>query len=101
MVLSFCLKYNSPVLNSEVFFSLQFFQKIFSGIIGFAPHNDFRMKGLYLIYFESPKLTTLSSEISWSHIVAILAKYKELLERDGAEMFLKPFSIKAPFVDVL
>lgn len=49
---------------------------------GFSSRNLWRMKDFYLSYRDSEKLTTLSTEISWSHNVAILSKCEDLLERE-------------------
>lgn len=54
----------------------------FPGMKGFSSRNLWRMKDFYLSYLDNEKLTTLSSEISWSHNVAILAKCKDLLEKE-------------------
>ncbi len=40
------------------------------------------MRDLYKSYHGNEKLTTLSSEISWSHNVALLSKCKDLLEKE-------------------
>ena len=37
---------------------------------------------MYKSYQGNEKLTTLSSEISWSHNVALLSKCKDLLEKE-------------------
>lgn len=57
-------------------------QNGFPGMRGFSPRNLWRMKDLYTSYLGSEKLTTLSSEISWSHNVALLSKCKDLLEKE-------------------
>ena len=57
-------------------------QNGFPGIKGFSSRNLWRMRDLYKTYQGSEKLTTLSSEISWSHNVALLSKCKDLLEKE-------------------
>jgi len=57
-------------------------QKDFPGIKGFSARNLWRMRDLYVSYSSNEKLTTLSSEISWSHNKAILEKSKDNLERE-------------------
>lgn len=57
-------------------------QKSFPGMKGFSSRNLWRMKDLYLTYCQDEKLTTLSTEISWSHNVAILGKCSNLLEKE-------------------
>lgn len=57
-------------------------QKAFPAIKGFSARNLWRMRDLYVSYGSSEKLTTLSSEISWSHNKAILEKCKDQLERE-------------------
>lgn len=57
-------------------------QNSFPGMKGFSSRNLWRMKDFYLSYCDSQKLTTLSSEISWSHNVALLTKCEDLLERE-------------------
>jgi predicted nuclease of restriction endonuclease-like (RecB) superfamily len=54
----------------------------FQGMKGFSSRNLWRMKDFYVSYFNNEKLTTLSSQISWSHNVAILSKCDNLLERE-------------------
>jgi predicted nuclease of restriction endonuclease-like (RecB) superfamily len=57
-------------------------QKSFPGMKGFSPRNLWRMSDFYQTYRESKKLTTLSSEISWSHNLAILTHCQDPLERE-------------------
>ncbi|MCH9628006.1 MAG: putative nuclease YhcG [Chlamydiales bacterium] len=57
-------------------------QRTFPGIRGFSSRNLWRMRDFYLCYEENEKLTTLSSQISWSHNVALLSKCKNSLERE-------------------
>lgn len=57
-------------------------QKSFPGMKGFSSRNIWRMKDFYSTYRDSEKLTKLSSEISWSHNVAILSKCQDDLERE-------------------
>lgn len=57
-------------------------QNGFPGIKGFSSRNLWRMRDLYKSYLGNEKLTTLSSEISWSHNVALLSKCKDLLEKE-------------------
>jgi predicted nuclease of restriction endonuclease-like (RecB) superfamily len=57
-------------------------QKSFPGMKGFSSRNIWRMRDFYSTYRNSEKLTKLSSEISWSHNVAILSKCQDDLERE-------------------
>ena len=57
-------------------------QNRFTGIRGFSSRNLWRMRDLYTTYRGNEKLTTLSSEISWSHNVALLSKCESLLEKE-------------------
>ncbi len=57
-------------------------QKSFPGMKGFSSRNIWRMRDFYSTYRNSEKLTKLSSEISWSHNVAILSKCRDDLERE-------------------
>lgn len=57
-------------------------QKAFPGIKGFSARNLWRMRDLYLSYRDSEILPTLLAEISWSHNIAILEKFKDPLERE-------------------
>lgn len=53
---------------------------------GFSDKNLWRMKQFYETYKDSPKLSTLSREISWSHNLAIFSRCKTNEER---EFYLK------------
>lgn len=53
---------------------------------GFSDKNLWRMKQFYETYKESPKLSKLSREISWSHNLAIFSRCKTNEER---EFYLK------------
>src|SRR5919202_1034140 len=57
----------------------------FPGIRGFSPQNLWRMRQLYATYKESPHLSALLREISWTHHLEILA-CPDLQER---EFYLK------------
>ena len=57
-------------------------QNKFPGTKGFSSRNLWRMKDFYLACHGSEILTTLSSEISWSHNVALILKCKDRLERE-------------------
>ena len=57
-------------------------QNSFPGMKGFSSRNLWRMKDLYVTYVDNEKLTTLSTEISWSHNIAILSKCSSPLERE-------------------
>lgn len=57
-------------------------QKAFPGTKGFSARNLWRMRDLHVSYGSNEKLTTLSSEISWSHNKAILEKCDDPLERE-------------------
>lgn len=56
-------------------------QDAFPGMTGFSARNLWRMRDLYLSYVDNEKVTTLLSQISWSHNIAILSKCKDKLER--------------------
>ncbi|MFZ4058005.1 MAG: PDDEXK nuclease domain-containing protein [Ferruginibacter sp.] len=53
---------------------------------GFSDKNLWRMKQFYSIYRDSPNLSTLLREISWSHNLAIFSRCKSSEER---EFYLK------------
>ena len=55
-------------------------------IKGFSDKNIWRMKQFYDTYKDSPKLSTLLREISWSHNLAIFSRCKTIEER---EFYLK------------
>lgn len=55
-------------------------------IKGFSDKNLWRMKQFYEVYKDSPKLSTLLREISWSHNLAIFSRCKVAEER---EFYLK------------
>lgn len=55
-------------------------------IKGFSDKNIWRMKQFYETYKDSPKLSTLLREISWSHNLAIFSRCKTVEER---EFYLK------------
>lgn len=55
-------------------------------IKGFSDKNLWRMKQFYEVYKDSPKLSTLLREISWSHNLAIFSRCKVVEER---EFYLK------------
>ena len=49
---------------------------------GFSDKNIWRMKQFYETYKDSPKLSTLLREISWSHNLAIFSRCKTVEERE-------------------
>ncbi len=49
---------------------------------GFSPQNMWRMKQFYECYKDSPILSTLSRELSWSNNVHILSKTKSIEEKE-------------------
>jgi predicted nuclease of restriction endonuclease-like (RecB) superfamily len=55
-------------------------------IKGFSDKNLWRMKQFYETYKDSPKLSTLLREISWSHNLAVFSRCKTAEER---EFYLK------------
>lgn len=55
-------------------------------VMGFSDKNLWRMKQFYETYKDSPKLSTLLREISWSHNLAIFSRCKTNEER---EFYLK------------
>jgi predicted nuclease of restriction endonuclease-like (RecB) superfamily len=54
----------------------------FPGMKGFSACNLWRMRDLYVSYYENEKLTALLAEISWTHHLVILEKCKDPLERE-------------------
>jgi predicted nuclease of restriction endonuclease-like (RecB) superfamily len=61
-------------------------QRAFPDMKGFSKENLWRMKRLYETYKDYPKLSTLSTELSWSHNVLILNKTDSIEEK---EFYLK------------
>lgn len=57
-------------------------KKALPGMKGFSYRNLYVMRDLHISYNDNEKLQTLSAQISWSHNVAILAKCKDLLEKE-------------------
>ncbi|MBK0383402.1 DUF1016 family protein [Pedobacter sp. SD-b] len=55
-------------------------------IKGFSDKNIWRMKQFYEAYKDSPKLSTLLRDISWSHNLAIFSRSKTIEEK---EFYLK------------
>ena len=55
-------------------------------IKGFSDKNIWRMKQFFETYKDSPKLSTVLREISWSHNLAIFSRCKQEVER---EFYLK------------
>ncbi|MHA7131090.1 PDDEXK nuclease domain-containing protein [Algoriphagus namhaensis] len=53
---------------------------------GFSDKNIWRMKQFYETYKDSPKLSTLSRELSWSHNLSIFSRCKS---SEGREFSLK------------
>jgi predicted nuclease of restriction endonuclease-like (RecB) superfamily len=49
---------------------------------GFSDKNLWRMKQFYETYKDSPKLSTLLREISWSHNLAIFSRSRSAQERE-------------------
>lgn len=60
----------------------KYIQKNEPEIKGFSDKNLWRMKQFYSTYKDSPKLSTLLREISWSHNLAIISGCKSLEERE-------------------
>jgi predicted nuclease of restriction endonuclease-like (RecB) superfamily len=61
-------------------------QSEFVGNKSFSSRNLWHMRNFYVSYNEDKKLKTLSSEISWSHNIAIMQKCKDDLQK---EFYLK------------
>jgi predicted nuclease of restriction endonuclease-like (RecB) superfamily len=61
-------------------------RKSFPDMKGFSKENLWRMKRMYETYKDYPKLSTLSTELSWSHNVLILTKTDSIEEK---EFYLK------------
>lgn len=57
-------------------------QNEFIGVIGYSIQNLWYMRQFYLEYKENIKLQPLVGEISWSHNLVIMSKYKNDLERE-------------------
>jgi predicted nuclease of restriction endonuclease-like (RecB) superfamily len=57
-------------------------QAEFPGRNGFSAQNLWLMRQFYLEYSQSPKLQPLVREISWAKNLVILARCKDLLERE-------------------
>jgi predicted nuclease of restriction endonuclease-like (RecB) superfamily len=57
-------------------------QNTFPGMKGFSARNLWRMRDLYVSYGENAKLSSLLTEISWTHNIAILGKCDDALERE-------------------
>lgn len=57
-------------------------QKEFVGMKGFSERNLWNMRNFYIEYSQNEKLQTLSTEIGWSHNVAIFQKCKDDLQRE-------------------
>ena len=57
-------------------------QRHFPGAKGFSSRNLWKMRDLYVSYYQHEILPTLLAEISWSHNLAILEQCKDPLERE-------------------
>lgn len=57
-------------------------QQEFPGRSGFSATNLWLMKQFYEAYYQTPKLQTLSGDLSWSQNVAIFSRCREDLERE-------------------
>ncbi len=57
-------------------------QNEFVGNKSFSARNLWHMRNFYVSYNDNQKLKTLSSEISWSHNIAIMQKCKDNLQRE-------------------
>jgi predicted nuclease of restriction endonuclease-like (RecB) superfamily len=53
-----------------------------SGISGFSARNIWNMRSFYLTYSQNEKLQPVVAEISWTHNLIIMQKYKDDLERE-------------------
>ena len=53
-----------------------------AGMTGFSAQNLWRMRQFYETYQASPKLSTLSRELPWSHNLAIMSRSKRDEERE-------------------
>jgi predicted nuclease of restriction endonuclease-like (RecB) superfamily len=72
--------------DSVVFELARYIQQNEPDIKGFSDKNIWRMKQFYEAYKDSPKLSTLLREISWSHNLAIFSRCKSIEEK---EFYLK------------
>jgi len=81
-------KYVSEKINSDnwgksvVKEISEYVQNQFQDIRGFSPQNIWRMKQFFETYLETPKLSPLVREISWTNNIIILSKCKEIEERE-------------------
>lgn len=66
-------------------------QAEFSGIRGFSVQNLWYMRQFYLEYHSVPKLQPLVGEISWAKNLVIMARCKDLLEREFYIRMTKKF----------
>lgn len=57
-------------------------QNSFPGMRGFSARNLWRMRDFHLSYHLNEKLSSLLTEISWTHHLVILGKCKDPLERE-------------------
>src|SRR2546422_5416938 len=57
-------------------------QAEFPGISGYSTPNLYRMRQFYEAYYESPILSPLVREISWTKNLAILERCKDVVERE-------------------
>jgi len=68
--------------KSIVLILAQELQKEFPGTKGYSAQNLWKMRDFYLQYKDSPKLSPLVREISWSNNCIIMMKCKDDLERE-------------------
>lgn len=59
-----------------------YIQKQEPDLKGFSDKNLWRMKQFYETYKDSPKLSTLLRELSWSHNLAIFSRCKTMEEKE-------------------
>ena len=57
-------------------------QTEFPGIKGFSIDNIWRMRKLYVSYYQKEKLAQLVPEIGWSHNILIMQRCKDDLQRE-------------------
>jgi len=77
------LKVESSEWGKSIVSSLsEFIQQKEPGIRGFSSQNIWRMKQFYETYKDSPKLSALLRELSWTNNLLIISKTKSIQEKE-------------------
>lgn len=66
-------------------------QMAFPSHNGFSTPNLWNMRLVYLELYDKPNLQTLSREIGWSHLVQVVNKCKDNLEREFYLLHVRKF----------